>query len=84
MELLRTLGAAAAESRLAIKAAALEVIGEANRGGANVELLRIEAAPVHVFRAPGERDDCDPLFYVHMLLYDDDGVEAVESFTSTP
>jgi hypothetical protein len=58
----------AAASRRAITAAAVTVIAEAAAEGIELELLRLEPAPVPVFGRPRIEDENAQVFYVHIVM----------------
>ena len=71
-----------AESRLAIKLAAEEVFREARSQGIELELVRIQPAPVLVYGEPGGRGDSKQIFYVHVVMpHDDQGTLTKDSWS---
>ncbi len=82
MASLRDRAAQTALMRQKIKLAALEVLGEANREGFGLELMRIQVAPCHVYGEPGARGDFRQVFYVHLMMpHVDEGVMTEDVFT---
>ncbi|MFD1789599.1 hypothetical protein ACFSC3_18755 [Sphingomonas floccifaciens] len=63
----------AAASRRAIAAAAADVFAEAAAEGIDLELLRLEPAPIHVFGKPRVEDENAQVFYVHVVMPHLDG-----------
>lgn len=71
-----------AERRKAISRVAREVIEEAREQGIELELLRIETAPAHVYNRPDPARDPGQVFYVHLLMpHDDKGVLTEDAYT---
>jgi hypothetical protein len=74
-----------AKTRADIKRAAQQVLDEALNEGLEMEILRIETAPVHVYQEPGQtnrRGECKQVFYVHVLMpHDDEGVLTQDVWT---
>ncbi len=71
-----------ARSRKEIARVAREVIEEARGQGLDLELLRIEPAPAHVYAQPARSRDNRPVFYVHILMpHDDKGTLTEDAYT---
>lgn len=71
-----------AQSRKEIARLAREVIEEARGQGVDLELLRIEPAPAHVFGKPARSRDHRQVFYVHILMpHDDKGTLTEDAYT---
>ena len=58
----------AAASRRAIATAAAEVFADAAAEGIDIELLRLEPAPIHVVGKPRVEDENAQVFYVHVVM----------------
>lgn len=71
-----------AQSRKEIARLAREVVEEARGQGLDLELLRIEPAPAHVFGKPTRSRDHRQVFYVHILMpHDDKGTLTEDAYT---
>lgn len=71
-----------ARNRKEIARLTREVIDEAREHGLDLELLRIEPAPAHVYGKPARSRDHSQVFYVHILMpHDDDGTLTQDAYT---
>jgi hypothetical protein len=85
LEHIRARAETVSNSRRAIKQTTLQVIEEAAKEGIDLELMRIEAAPIHVFGGPvkqNRRGECAQVFYVHLMMpHDDSGLMTEDVYT---